>query len=992
MAKGTKIRGITIEIGGDTSKLQKSLTTINRELKQNQAQLRDIDKLLKLDPTNTELLSQKYKNLEQSIDASKTKLRDLKEIQEQMAAGGKVGTPEFDALQREIIDTEQNLKSLEKEFKNFGSVAAQQAAAVGNKMKEIGNSMTNMGKDMTMKVTAPIVAGFGACVKSSMTFDEQMSKVKAISGANAEEFAALRDEASEMGKTTKFTATEAAEAFEYMAMAGWETQEMLDGIEGVLNLAAASGEDLATTSDIVTDALTAFGLEADKTKDFANILAATAASANTNVSMMGESFKYVAPLAGSLKYEARDVALALGLMANSGIKADQAGTSLRNLLQRMANPTKDSEMAMERLGIKLADDEGKMYSLREIMEQLRGEFAQINMPIAEYDARVAELDEALEEGTLTQKKYDAALEELNLQAFGAEGAEKARTAAMLAGARALSGILAITNATEEDYNDLAYAIDHASDTMVKTADGSVKPLTEALAAGEEVIQEYSGAAEAMSKTMMDNASGDWEILKSEVDGLAREVGDLLMPTIRELLKGLQQVITWLSELDPETQKTIVGIGLVVAAIGPLLLILGPLTTGFGALLTLAPKIVTGFGMIGGAFSKVGGAIGGLVGKITGGAASAASSVGKLGTAAAGASGPVSSASSSIGALSQNALGFVALGAGILLAAGGVALLAQSAIALANAGPEASVALLALIGTLALLAAGAAALAAPLTAGAAGLIAFGGAIALVGLGVLEACTGMERLSAALPNIVEYGADASTVILQLSVALGALAIGTGSAAVGAGALTIAAGALTIALAALSLGTGAMAVSAGVLTIAIIALTIAVTALGVAMTVMNAASGDALDKLGGAFKATFDTITKIVGGAVEWLKGIFNFEWHLPKISLPHFSIDGEFSLNPPSIPKISVDWYKKAMDNGMILNSPTIFGMSGGRLLGAGEAGPEAIVGVDSLQSMITNAVAGASGGDVTIPVYIGTKELDTIVVSAAQRENYKSGGR
>ena len=207
-----------------------------------------------------------------------------------------------------------------------------QLQAAGDKLKEVGGKITDVGKDMSMKVTAPIVGVATAAVKVAADFEAQMSKVKAISGATGQEFDDLQAKAREMGAKTKFSATEAGEAFEYMAMAGWKSEDMMEGIEGIMNLAAASGEELGTTSDIVTDALTAFGLSAKDSAHFADILAAASTNANTNVSMLGESFKYVAPVAGSLGFSAEDVSVALGLMANSGIKASQAGTSLKNLL------------------------------------------------------------------------------------------------------------------------------------------------------------------------------------------------------------------------------------------------------------------------------------------------------------------------------------------------------------------------------------------------------------------------------------------------------------------------------------------------------------------------------------------------------------------------------------------------------------------------------------------------------------------------------------
>ena len=264
----SRIKGITVEIGGDTTKLQTALKGVNSEIKNTQSQLKDVEKLLKLDPGNTELLTQKQKLLSSAVSETKEKLATLK-------------------------------------------IAAEQA---------------------NQSATAAVTALGVAAVKTASDFDSSMSQVAAVSGATGEDFDKLRAKAREMGAKTKFSASEAADAMNYMAMAGWKTSDMLDGIEGIMNLAAASGEDLATTSDIVTDALTAFGLTAKDSGHFADILAAASSNANTNVSMMGETFKYCAPIAGALGFSAEDTAEAIGLMANAGIKSSQAGTSLRTIM------------------------------------------------------------------------------------------------------------------------------------------------------------------------------------------------------------------------------------------------------------------------------------------------------------------------------------------------------------------------------------------------------------------------------------------------------------------------------------------------------------------------------------------------------------------------------------------------------------------------------------------------------------------------------------
>ena len=324
-----RIQGITVEVGGDTTKLQTALQGVNKEIKNTQSQLKDVEKLLKLDPGNTELLAQKHKLLGDAVKETKEKLDTLKTAAEQAntaLANGEISQEQYDALQREIIETENELRRLEEQA-NQSATAVQKIAATGEKLKGIGDNISSVGQKF-LPVTAAVTGLGAAAVKTAADFDTAMSQVAAVSGATGSDLDALRDKAREMGSKTKFSASEAAEAMNYMAMAGWKTEDMLSGIEGIMNLAAASGEDLATTSDIVTDALTAFGLTAADSGHFADILAAASSNANTNVSMMGETFKYCAPIAGALGFSAEDTAEAIGLMANAGIKSTQAGTAL----------------------------------------------------------------------------------------------------------------------------------------------------------------------------------------------------------------------------------------------------------------------------------------------------------------------------------------------------------------------------------------------------------------------------------------------------------------------------------------------------------------------------------------------------------------------------------------------------------------------------------------------------------------------------------------
>lgn len=240
-------------------------------------------------------------------------------------------------------DAAQAQSGAEDLSNSFDDVNDSAEETTGGGLTAFGVALANLAADIIASAINKMKELITETVKVGETFDSSMSNVGAISGATADEMDALRDKAAEMGASTKFSASEVADGFGYMAMAGWKTEQMVDGIDGVLNLAAASGADLATTSDIVTDALTAMGLQAGDAAHLADVMAAASSNANTNVEMMGETFKYVAPVAGSLGYSIEDTATAIGLMANAGIKSSQAGTALRGALTRITKPSKEAQ-------------------------------------------------------------------------------------------------------------------------------------------------------------------------------------------------------------------------------------------------------------------------------------------------------------------------------------------------------------------------------------------------------------------------------------------------------------------------------------------------------------------------------------------------------------------------------------------------------------------------------------------------------------------------
>lgn len=344
------------------------------------------------------------------------------------------------------------------------------------KMKSIASKGVSAMTTAFAAVTAGIAAGGTAAATVGSSFEAAMSKVSAISGSTGKDLQSLTDKAKEMGAKTKFSASESAEALQYMAMAGWDTKSMLDGIDGIMSLAAADGLDLATTSDIVTDALTAFGLKASDSTHFADVLAKASSSANTNVSMLGESFKYVAPLAGSMGYSVEDISVALGLMANASVKGSMAGTSLKTALSNMAAPTDSMTEIMTKYGISLEDANGKSKPLIDVLKQLREKF-----------------------GGLSETEQTAA-------------------ASTLFGKEAMSGMLAIINASDSDFKKLTENINNAD-----------------------------GAAQSMADTMQDNLQGQITILKSALEGLGIEIYEGMQAPLKDAAIEAQGYVNRLTD-------------------------------------------------------------------------------------------------------------------------------------------------------------------------------------------------------------------------------------------------------------------------------------------------------------------------------------------------------------------------------------------------------------------------------------------------------------
>ena len=885
----SRIKGITVEIGGDTTGLEKALKGVNSSIKTTQSALKDVERLLKLDPTNTELLTQKQKLLKDAIASTSEKLETLKEAQKQakeQLERGELGQDKYDALQREIVETEQELKRLQEQAATT-SVTLEKIAAAGDKFEKAGDSITNAGKQIS--VASAAVTGLGvAAVKTAADFDSAMANVAAISGATGDDLQALRDKAREMGEKTKFSASEAADAMSYMAMAGWKTGDMLSGIEGIMNLAAASGEDLATTSDIVTDALTAFGLTAEDSAHFADILAAASSNANTNVSMMGETFKYCAPVAGALGYSAEDVAEAIGLMGNAGIKSTQAGTALRTMMTKLQGELKLSGEALGEVTIQTANADGSMRELSDILADCRTAFSKMSE------------------------------------------SEAAAAAETLVGKNAMSGFLALMNSAPGDIDKLRNAIDNCD-----------------------------GSAENMAAIMQDNLNGQLTILKSQLEELAISFGEMLMPVIRKVVTAVQGFVDKLNNMDEAQRKTIITIGLVIAALGPFLVILGTVISTVGKSMKAYASAAKG------------------IKKLMVAVKSGTGIFGKLGTALGGISAPVLAIVAVIAVLVAAFTHLWKTNDGFrenIIATWTqiketVNNFCQGIVDRLNSlGFEFS----SITEVLKAVWDGFCNLLGPVFEGAFRFISDTLSTVLdVILNTVDffiavfsgdwegAWEAVKNIFSSIWNgLVSWFTNIlETIKGVLDVALGW--IGSSWEQVWSGVKNF----FT------NIWNGIKAFISS--TINSISTTISNVITGIKTTVNNVFSA-IKTTISNIFNGIKDTATSVwnaiktaittpienakekVREAINAIKGFFSgLKLELPHIKLPHFSISGSFSLSPPSVPHINIDWYR----SGGIMAGPTIFGMNGSSLMAGGEAGKEAILPLtefySKLESILTS---------------------------------------
>lgn len=550
-----RIKGLQIDLSMKDMGIGSTLAGVKRSFRQ-------LNSDLKLSSNNfkySEKSMASYKNRIRELDAAtKQQRNNVKELRSQyMRTAKEQGANSAKAvrlrteynkqadtlnrLEHELEQTVDGFKRFQKEAREAARISnssfgrlGQKFTDIGPKLTSVGETMKSVGRSMSMYVTAPVVAGFGLAAKKSIDFDDSMRKVKATSGATSGEFQQLRDKALEMGAKTKFSASESADALNYMALAGWDTKDMLNGIDGVMQLAAASGEDLGQVSDIVTDSLTAFGLKAKDSGRFADVLAQTSSKANTDVRGLGEAFKYAAPVAGALGYTVEDTSIAIGLMSNAGIKGEKAGTALRTMFTNLAKPTKAMKDKMEELGISITDSNGKMLPMRDVMGQLRDKFK------------------------------------------GLSKDQQASAAATIFGKEAMSGALAVINASDEDYKKLTKSIDNST-----------------------------GASKRMSDEMEGGIGGSIRKMKSAIESMAISIGDVLAPHIRKAAELLAFLADKFANMPGWVKTAVVGLGVFAAALGPLILATGAFTGALGSIMTTIGPVMTDIAKAGGVMNFLG---------------------------------------------------------------------------------------------------------------------------------------------------------------------------------------------------------------------------------------------------------------------------------------------------------------------------------------------------------------------------------------------------
>lgn len=1001
-AEAQKNRTEILKLKNEEEKLRGEIGDCNKRIEEYTA-------VMKENQTASKRLSDEIKNQED-------KLQDLKKQYINVVLEQGKNSKEAKSLSKEMKDLNGELKDNKQKLSDATEQAGEFADALEDADRKASSAATG-GFTIFKGVVADLVSNgiqkgieglrnlSLSAVDTGMTFTSSMSNVKALSGATAEEMGALTEKAEEMGKKTSFTASQSADALGYMALAGWNTEEMLDGIDGVLNLAAASSMDLATASDIVTDAMTAFGMSADETNRFVDVLAATSTSSNTTVEMLGQSFKYVGAICGAMGYSIEDAGVALGMMANSGIKAEQAGTSLRSLLTRLstnagasANSLGALDILTQRLGVSFYDSSGNARDLSDVLVETRAAWAGLNVEEQVNYAKKMAGQEAMtgflalmSDGAISIESVATAIDSMgyDIDALGVSVSDLQTLYKSYGDETAVAtALMNQFSMTQED-----------ADQVTQLLGASLTQQTTSWDSLSNAINNSSGAASEMSDTILDNLQGDVTLMESALDGLKISIFDDVESPLRDVVQGITNDVIPAAEdmignikdgieWAKEHRSTLEGVALV----------LGSLTVGIGAynavtgiktameaantttlhglaaaqlkanlaflaspitwVVAIITLLVGGFiylwntceefrgfwiglwdgitGFFGDAKEKIsegidniGGFFTSLPDKISGGISNFKESV-KAG---------FSEAYNSIDAITDGRLSSV------------VDVTKEKLNNIKSAYEEHG-------------------------GGIQGVFSAGlqtvNEIATAKYDVLNALTGgkLEEIHNMASEKFEALKNTASEKLEgiVSVATEKLDNMKSVYEENGGGIKGIASVMYTELNSMTDGKlGSMLqmtqskldnikskyeengggikgiVSAGFQAIHEIST--------MKFDAINTLTGGKLQAMKDAWSLKMEEIHEKFFSGIEKIKSLFNFEWKFPDLKMPHFSISGSFSLNPPSVPSIGVQWYAK----GAVLNAPTLFGINGNQLMGGGEAGAEAVLPISVLEEYISNSM-------------------------------------
>lgn len=528
-----RIKGITIQLDGDTKPLEKALGDVNARSRDLQKELRDVDRLLKFNPGNTELLAQKQQLLGEQVENTSKKLEQLKSAEEQVQEAfrkGEIKEEQYRAFQREITETESKLKHFQGQLdqtKDKFADLSEKVNEAGQKVKSVGEGMKDAGKKMSGYLTVPLAGAAAIMLKTGMDFEASMSNVEAISGATGDELEKLEQKARELGATTSKSASEAADALGYMALAGWDTSQMMAGLEPVLRLSEAGNLDLARASDLVTDSMSAMQIEISDLPKYLDTIAEASRKSNTDIDALMGAFLVAGGNLAQLNVPLEESTALLGLLANRGLKGSEAGRALNAIMVNLTSGAGQAGKAMEELGLSAFDSEGSFIGLEETLRLVK-------------EATAGMTDE-----------------------------QQAQYISMISGKEHLKSFQGLLAGLDSEYNAL-----------------------------RENVTAADGALNEMALTMQDNAKGKIKEMQSAFEELSIQFSDYLLPAITALIIQITALINWFGGLDESSQKTILVIGGVAAAIGPLLILLGAMASGLGSVIAVISKIIPLIGSLG----------------------------------------------------------------------------------------------------------------------------------------------------------------------------------------------------------------------------------------------------------------------------------------------------------------------------------------------------------------------------------------------------------